>query len=183
MVRMIKLLFLLLFIVLTCTTSIPVRSDPTLKSSLRSTLYRTDHQFNQTAMLKTEDSPFSCYSTPPHYGFIFLRHCEQLARQIVRLDPHDRPKLFSEDAAIADIQLPATYKYESCYVALRTVVYDDDMDSFRLSELAASMLELAWECARKPPFLGGHGPIGPRGLLDLDLSGVDWVRKPAELLL
>lgn len=179
---MIELSFFFLFLVLTFTKSIPVRSDLTLNSSLRSTVYRVNHQINQTAMLKTDNSPLACYYTPPHYGPVFFRHCQQLARQIVRLDPHDRPKLFSEDAALADIELPATYKYESCSVALRTVEYYDDMDSFRLSELAASVLELAWECARKRPFLGGHGPIGPRGVLDLDLSGVDWDRKPTDFI-
>ena len=177
---MIELFLFFLYLVPSFTKSIQVRSDLTLKSNLRSTVYRVNHQINQTAMLKTDISPFICYSTPPHYGSVFFRHCEQLARQIVRLDPHDRPKLFSEDATLADIELPATYKHESCSVALRTVEYYDDMDSFRLSELAASVLELAWGCARKRPFLGGHGPIGPRGVLDLDLSGVDWDRKPSD---
>lgn len=75
---------------------------------LDSSSFRAMDQVNKTKIPHLRDYQSDCYTTPPHFRLVSYRHCEQLAARLMRLDPDDILKLFSEDALLADIELPAT---------------------------------------------------------------------------
>ena len=140
------IIFILLIVRMTLANLISVR----LTSTLGNSSLPYSRQDRLTASQRIGNYPFDCYKTPSRFGPVFYRHCEQVAAQILQIDPQDRPKLFSEDATLADIGLPASFTHQTCFVTVRAVEYDDDMDTFRPSELALyvsvhTSMALAWK--------------------------------------
>ena len=104
--------------------------------------------------------------------------CYQVIKFLVRHERTDLPLLFSRIPGKGYL-LPEHWRFSNCLFILDTHSdADEETTTFRQIAVEASTILLA--CVAQPPHLGGTQTVGPKAVMNVTVTGLDF-RPPAAL--
>ncbi|CAF9915278.1 MAG: hypothetical protein HETSPECPRED_002348 [Heterodermia speciosa] len=121
----------------------------------------------------TCDDKISCWGGGPRSKLrpTTFKACRAVIKWLGSHDKEQGPITFSRRPGVG-YRVPDQWLSGNCVVSI-DMHSDDDVDTLSFREIAVEAYTIALGCVISPPHLGGDGHVGPKGVMNVTILGVD----------
>ena len=122
----------------------------------------------------TCDDKTSCWAGVPGGRLrpTTFKACSAVIKWLGSHDKEQGPITFSRQHGVG-YRVPDQWLSGNCVVGI-DMHSDDDVDTLSFREIVIQAWTIALACVISPPHLGGSGDVGPRGVMNVTVIGVDF---------